>query len=149
MNLPIALNETSAADDITGKNACPIWLRITAMMQAAPFEADPMEGKRKYIEAKRFDAMMHSEKHRIKKNSIKIWTIIRGVFYECTSLVAFVLLARGTKDRARNKCSAAKRAVDRAKAANRDSFIYLGHVAYLKKPEGSGVPVRYVGIDFP
>lgn len=149
MNLPISLNETSAADDITGKNACPIWLRITAMMQAVPFEADPMEEKRKRIEAARFSAMMQSEKHRIKKNSFKVWVTFKHVFYECATIVAFARLIQGIKGSMRGRSSAARKAAMRARAKGKPSFTYQGYTGYLKKPEGSGVPVRYVGIDFP
>jgi len=149
VNLPMSLNETSAADDITGKNACPIWLRITAMMQAAPFEADPMEDKRKSVEAARFTALMHSEKHRVKKNSFRVWVTFRHIFYECATIVAFARLILGVKGSMRGKSSAVRRAAMRAKNNGKPSFTYKGYTGYLKKPEGAGVPVRYVGIDFP
>lgn len=31
---------TVVANDITGRNKCPIWKRITALMQAVPFQVD-------------------------------------------------------------------------------------------------------------
>lgn len=145
MNLPISENATVAADDITGRNACPIWLRVTAMMQAIPFEADKISAAFLEHIKEMTKASLSSKKLRIKKNSYPVWAIVRGVYYQFTSVTAFVRRIYGNIDDIRRIGSNAKQTANYAKKHGKDSFIYKGHIAYLKKPEGFGVPVIDMG----
>jgi hypothetical protein len=147
LNLPISLNETVDASDITGRNACPIWLRISALMQAIPFEADVVRAVPRDIREKGTLVSMTSRKHRSKPLSYAVWCYFGKGLYEFPSISAFL---RKLLHRPEGSVGGAVRARLNNKIrtlflVGETSFTYKGHILYLKNPRPEIVPIVYLG----
>lgn len=144
MNLPPSENRTIAADDTTGANACPIWLRITALMHEIPFEAD--HENRVFLK-KALEVSMRSPKLRVKKYSITMWVSVANTFYEFPTITAFAHKI-GIKNA--RKAPIIKRIANARKKAivlHKDSFLSEGYTFYLKKPATAENALIYFGIE--
>lgn len=148
MNLPISLNETVGADDLTGRNACPIWLRITALMQATPFEAESEMQRESRI--KGVEASNHSREHRTKRESRTLWCYLNGILYEFPSLTAFY---RKIKNKAGVPyCQVSGRPLDlwrkalqKAVISGASAFERRGYTLFLRNPNPFREAVFFLG----
>jgi hypothetical protein len=152
VNLPISLNETVGADDLTGRNACPIWLRITALMQAIPFESDtPSEvAAKERVKSEGFtNSIAALKKMVIKKNSQTVWCYIEGVLYEFPSITLFYRMTNNTKSKTRTEVMHAtattRRAALKAIKEGKSYFVKGEYKIYLRNPNSFDIPILYLG----